>query len=146
MSFRESLPNIFAAFLNGCVDCALWSSSIGEDFAQWWQDNKGDDMPVPDTSMQSFGFTADNLTAQAMRSLVNDCEQFCEHEAADLDTYTNTRDWSEAGHDFWLSRNGHGAGFWDRGLGKLGARLNQAAKACGTCDLYVGDDERIHVH
>lgn len=25
-------------------------------------------------------------------------------------------DWIEqAGHDFWLTRNGHGAGFWDRG-------------------------------
>lgn len=23
-------------------------------------------------------------------------------------------DWSQAGHDLWLTRNGHGAGFWDR--------------------------------
>jgi hypothetical protein len=26
----------------------------------------------------------------------------------------------QVGHDFWLTRNRHGAGFWDRGYGKLG--------------------------
>lgn len=32
------------------------------------------------------------------------------------------------GHDIWLSAGGHGAGFWDRGLGELGDRLHEAAK------------------
>lgn len=43
-------------------------------------------------------------------------------------------------HDFWLTRNGHGAGFWDRGLGELGTALTKAAKTFGTCDLYVDND------
>ena len=25
-----------------------------------------------------------------------------------------SHDYSQAGHDFWLTRNGHGTGFWDR--------------------------------
>lgn len=49
-----------------------------------------------------------------------------------------------AGHDFWLTRNGHGAGFWDRGMGKLGDRLADAARAYGSVDLYVGDDKKIY--
>lgn len=48
------------------------------------------------------------------------------------------------GHDFWLTRNGHGAGFWDRGLGELGKQLSDACKTFGSCDPYVGDDDLIY--
>lgn len=40
-----------------------------------------------------------------------------------------------AGHDFWLSRNGHGTGFWDRGL-TVGEALHTAARAMGEVYLY----------
>ena len=50
-----------------------------------------------------------------------------------------------AGHDFWLTRNGHGAGFWDRGLGEAGKKLTDAAHAFGECNLYLGDDDVIHL-
>ncbi len=49
-----------------------------------------------------------------------------------------------AGHDFWLTRNGHGAGFWDGDWPELqGARLTAAAKAFGHVDIYIGDDGRL---
>jgi len=47
---------------------------------------------------------------------VEDCRRFQEENAADLARY-NHPDWTAAelgGHDFHLTRNGHGAGFWDR--------------------------------
>jgi hypothetical protein len=34
----------------------------------------------------------------------------------------------QIGHDFWLTRQGHGAGFWDRGLGKIGDQLTENIK------------------
>jgi len=46
----------------------------------------------------------------------------------------------QAGHDFWLTRNGHGAGYWDRGLGEVGEMLSEAATAFGMVDLFVLDD------
>lgn len=46
----------------------------------------------------------------------------------------------QTGHDFWLTRNSHGTGFWDRGLGELCDRFAQSARAAGECDLYIGDD------
>jgi hypothetical protein len=49
-----------------------------------------------------------------------------------------------AGHDFWLTRNGHGAGFWDGNWPKNGDALTEAAKEYGEFDLYVGDDGEIH--
>lgn len=51
----------------------------------------------------------------------------------------------QIGHDFWLTRNGHGAGFWDRGQGALGDKLT---KICNdnfkSIDTYQGDDNLIH--
>ena len=49
----------------------------------------------------------------------------------------------QAGHDFWLTRNGHGAGFWDRGLGALGETLTKWAKAAGTCDVIETDTNEL---
>lgn len=53
-------------------------------------------------------------------------------------------DAEQLGHDLWLTRNGHGAGFWDRGLGELGDRLTAHAHTFGGVDLYPGDDGQIH--
>jgi len=46
----------------------------------------------------------------------------------------------QIGHDIWLTRNGHGTGFWDRGMGRLGDWLSERACALGECTLYQGDD------
>jgi hypothetical protein len=51
---------------------------------------------------------------------------------------------AQAGHDFWLTRNRHGAGFWDRGLGDAGRMLTEMAHPYGECALYVGDDALIY--
>jgi hypothetical protein len=53
-------------------------------------------------------------------------------------------DISQAGHDYALTRNDHGAGFWDRGLGNIGTTLTDMAKAYGSCNLYVGDDGKLY--
>ena len=38
---------------------------------------------------------------------------------------------TNAGQDFWLTRQGHGVGFWDRGLGQVGEVLASAARFHG---------------
>ena len=51
-----------------------------------------------------------------------------------------------AGHDFLLTRNGHGVGFWDRKeLGAIGEFLTARAKIFKGANLYVGDDKLLHV-
>lgn len=50
-----------------------------------------------------------------------------------------------AGHDFWLTRNGHGCGFWDGDwIEPAASTLDAASKAAGEVNLYVGDDGRIY--
>ena len=83
----------------------------------------------------------------AMRS---DCLDFIRSNFDDLQEYCRlTRNEQRsgedhAGQDFWLTRNGHGAGFWDQGLGELGDRLSAAAKVYRGVDLYPGDDGLIY--
>jgi len=52
---------------------------------------------------------------------------------------------SQIGHDLWLTRQGHGAGFWDRGLGEVGDKLSDIAKGMGEKSVYIGDDGEIYV-
>ena len=84
-----------------------------------------------------------------------DCEDFVTKNA-DLCAEAVNRSgysWSRLGHDFWLTRNGHGAGFWCRDelenidpedMGEsLGDRLTTAAKTYGGVYLYLDRDNDL---
>ena len=45
-----------------------------------------------------------------------------------------------AGHDFALTRNGHGTGFWDRGLGEMGDMLSEECKPYGEHRVIIDVD------
>ncbi len=42
----------------------------------------------------------------------------------------------QLGQDLWLTRNRHGAGFWDRGYGPLGKHLTDLAHSLGEVSVY----------
>jgi hypothetical protein len=52
--------------------------------------------------------------------------------------------WERVGHDLWLTRNGHGAGFWDRGWREFGNVLSEIARGMGSVDAYRGDDHLVY--
>ena len=112
------------AFLQAYIECALWSET----------DNEGN--PLDD----SYG--PDDLAPETVRAMKEDCEDFQVANANDLERAGFA---TQNGHDFWLTRNRHGAGFWDRGYGEVGKRLTEAARACGSTYLYVGDDGKLYV-
>jgi hypothetical protein len=105
-------------FTAAYIETALWSST----------DDDGKPLDSGDYE----------LSEQAKKQLTEDAMDFYSHHGIDID------DPAQGGHDFWLTRNRHGAGFWDRGLGELGQELTKAAHAYGSCDLYVGDDGLIY--
>ena len=45
-----------------------------------------------------------------------------------------------AGHDFALTRNGHGTGFWDRGMGAIGDMLTEECKPYGEHHVIINVD------
>lgn len=127
------------SFIEGYLVAALWSSS--------------DTLPGTEEGQEGETVNLDNYDwANGQEAkLTGDCLDFIQGNAADLLQYEQEKShapgygaWECAGHDFWLTRNGHGAGFWDRGLGELGKRLTEACKTFGGVDLYLGDDEQVY--
>lgn len=75
----------------------------------------------------------------------SDCRQF--YWALTEELGITDVDWKQVGHDLWLTRNGHGTGFWDRPeiYGTTRAKVFSAlAKAMGGHDVtfkdYKGDE------
>ena len=98
-----------------------------------WSSTDEDGSPLDDQ------FSVDDFAPEAIQQAEKDCHCFITHnDVGDLDD-------GAVGHDFWLTRNHHGAGFWDRGLGALGDRLTKEAHVYGSCDVYVGDDGKLHL-
>lgn len=78
-----------------------------------------------------------------METIRGECEAFAKYNARDL--IAGGWDGADAGHDFYLTRNGHGTGFWDRGKGEHGERLSNAAKGYNTSELYPSADGKLHI-
>ena len=87
--------------------------------------------------------TVKGFAPQAIAKAKEDCTSFQQANAADLEAYQGASGFT-GGVDLWLTRNQHGAGFWDRGLGDLGKRLTVAARL-GVQDAYVGDDDLLYL-
>lgn len=81
-------------------------------------------------------------SAEAIEEATKACEKFQAENSADLELYyeLSGRDDGSAGHDLWLSSNGHGAGFFDRGDDPVFDRLQEAARKYSERDAYLGDD------
>lgn len=107
-----------AIMLRGYVDCALWSCEL---------DNKFEPSQIEESSK-----------IQAMKDIeefVNDNKDLL--QASELDA-------SQIGHDLWLTRNGHGSGFWDRGLeDEIGDGLTDKAKDIGMKEAYSNGEKFI---
>lgn len=121
------------SFTLAYIECALWSS--------------GDDNGVPLDS----DHTVSDLAPDTLRKMVSDCARFQEQNVEYI-AWDNLRYFphrystqEKAGHDFWLTRNHHGAGFWDGDWTEPSAtKLTDAAHAMGEFNLYVGDDSLIY--
>lgn len=120
-------PTDIDNFIIAYIECALWSST----------NDAGD--PLDDM------YCIDDLSPEARLRIKEDCEDFIKSNTADLLAYVAYgRTIAQAGHDYWLTRNRHGAGYWDRGLGEPGERLSNAAKVYGSCNLCVGDNNTLY--
>jgi hypothetical protein len=81
-----------------------------------------------------------DFSEDAIKSAQTDCDAF-RKQAGELLNHLSDE---QAGMDFWLTRERHGAGFWDRGHGQIGDELTNIAQSFGPGDLYIGDDNLLH--
>jgi hypothetical protein len=93
-----------------------------------------------------------DISSETLARICSDCYRFqstYRHLWEDLPSRSDPTASPDAiaGHDFALTRNGHGAGFWDSPeyYGESAAEtLTQAARKYGGLSLYVGDDGSIY--
>lgn len=109
---------------NAYLECALWSST------------DKNDQPLDEN------YFITDINDNSLEVLKIDVVDFVNANKILLEQ--SALDDEQIGHDFWLSRNRHGAGFWDRGLGNIGEELTEIARVYGSIDLYVGDNGEIY--
>ncbi len=80
----------------------------------------------------------DDISDELKKESIDDCKDFLTQADDMIDDY------GSAGHDFWLTRNGHGAGFWDGDYPEHGDKLTEISKIYGGSDPYSGDDGKIY--
>ena len=127
-------------FTRAYIECALWSSMDESD------ENTGGE-PL------DANYGIDDIAPECLAEMQADCQDF-QQSFGELFEGREGR----AGHDFWLTRNHHGAGFWDGDwrdavpsgaewcdrYKDVGEYLTAASHPYGEVNLYVGDDGKIY--
>jgi|HubBroStandDraft_4_1064222.scaffolds.fasta_scaffold00070_71 hypothetical protein len=109
------------------IEAALWSSTDESD------EFGGEPMDK--------NYSTADLSPEALAKIQMDCDRF---QSMNCRTIIGREE--QAGHDFWLTRNRHGAGFWDGDWEeRTGAELTEYSHKQGECNLYVGDDGLLYL-
>jgi hypothetical protein len=92
-------------------------------------------------------FSTDQWPADDLERLEAEFDDFVVTNAGDLAEFQRKtgRPLPYIAHDFVLTRNGHGAGFWDRGAGEVGRRLSDACEKYGPVEPLIGDDGQPYI-
>jgi hypothetical protein len=145
------MPNI-DSFVSSYIRTLLWSET----------DEFGESLDV---------FDASDISPGSLVEIIGDCESFA---ALASQVFGDRVYCAEFAHNFCLTRNGHGAGFWDGdfdhldsepdvlaklesdefafwtrggiGYSKSGRALSAMAKSFGTQGLSISNDGRLYVH
>lgn len=96
-------------FTRDYIECMLWTEELDQ-------------------------YDLSDIEEQSLQMIINECKVFQQDNAKTLESISKSECYP--GHDFWLTRNGHGAGDWDRGLGGVGLKLYEAARDCGERTIF----------
>lgn len=126
--------------VNGFVTTLMWSTTVVDERTD---DEDGQDVSEREP-VNAEGF---ELSDAARAQYEHETLEFIDANAGLIRLAQRQRpDYtlSDVAHDFALTRNHHGAGFWDRGLGEHGHALTDAAHAAGAAELYLADDGLLY--
>ncbi len=131
---KSDFPQFFQAYLTA----ALWSSVIDEGEQQ--DGRNGDPFDKH--------FSTDDFNEDALETLRAHAFSFWSQMWYYIDAEINLKrknDAEQAGHDFWLTQNGHGAGFWDGDWPTYGETLIEKAKCYPELHLYIDENGQVGV-
>jgi hypothetical protein len=126
---EEYYANAFEEAWLGYLNSMIWTEE------ERWQNEIVDSGEEPVDDFSSL------LDKESIKEAQKDISDFL---ADSRDILKNVTNFSQVGHDFWLTRNGHGAGFWDRpelyGGQENADKLTEIAREFGEVTSYLGDD------
>ena len=110
-------------FISSYVDAILWAEQPDNANIQW------------EVSM---------ISIEAWEKIASDCTKFLTDQKFSNDQLSN------AAHDFWLTRNGYGVGFWDGDWDDVygeewGDKITEYIEEnFAQLDIYLGDDGKLY--
>jgi len=110
----DRAAKLFSAFVQGYIHCLLCFGVVE-------QDENGEMIPA------GHVFDLSSASDELLLTVYQDCATFMFTNLAALieSAEPTAAVFAQHGHDFYLTRNRHGAGFWDRGYDKHGAFLTE---------------------
>ena len=103
--------------------------------AALWSSLDGDGLPL------DRDYDIEDIAEESYKKASSDCEKFKKMAGALLDGL----EMEEVGHDFWLTRAGHGAGFWDGDYEEdVGEKLTNISKKFPEVYPVVGNKGKIY--
>ena len=135
-------------FTQGYIEALFFTENVPNVYAQEFESPEIQKQLEQGTLCGSIPADAcfGNIDAESLERIIEDCRSFqqsCAHlleKACEFDHY----DMTKAGSDFWYTRNGHGVGYWDRGLGDVGDQLSDESRPYGEVYVYWNDG-KIHL-
>ncbi len=124
-------PFNYDEFTQAYMEAMLWSET----------DDNGDPFDA--------NYDVSDFSEEALAQIRIDAAHF--QQAAKLDEidtfdFVDSTVQEMAGHDFWLTRAGHGSGFWDgEWEDDDGNRLTELSEKFGEQYIYIGEDGELYL-
>jgi hypothetical protein len=133
----------FPAFFEAYLVAALWSSTIGEGSEEEPGERDGDPF---DKHFSVSDFSEEALEVLRAHAFSFWCRMWYYVNAeTPANCHSETTPAHMAGHDFWLTSNGHGAGFWDGDWPTYGEQLTKLSKCYPEINLYITPENQVGV-
>jgi hypothetical protein len=116
--------------LDSYIETALWSSTDT-------LDDQDICLDCGDYQLSQVARLEMNVDITAFWALIKSDESLFEH----IEVVNGN-----IAHDFWLTRNGHGVGFWDGDYPETGDQLCELTEKFGECNLYISDAGEIEIY
>lgn len=155
------------AMVTGYLECQLWAGLNNERKHEWRRSTFGTNtvcencnlLPLDSEDMETAcdpvpydeNYDVADISPEYVNHVRDELTEVVAQHPLAVRMYLNARAYSPLyrselfGHDFYLTREGHGAGFWDRGLGDLGDYLTGIAKSYGSADALYDNGEGMLV-
>lgn len=157
--------DILKSIMKGYITCALWTEEerLKDDMNQGFEiDNNDESDDFEDSNNPELekliniqanmnkknfdSFSEEDIDANSLIQAYLDIKKFISNVNPEyIKEAIHEKGTERLGHDIWLTRNHHGAGFFDHFYeDDMEKSLTKAAQDLKEVDLYVGDDYLLH--